>query len=618
MQRGLCFALACLLAGVLQLHAAEAGPSPSSSTAGGTFEVRGYQVDGNTLLPPARLAFLTNYTGAAVALPRVQQAMVELQLRYRNLGYATVAVTLPRQTLSQGVVHLRVVEGRLARVAVEGNQYFSSNNVRRSLPSLETNVLLNTKWFQPELDRANANADRQIYPVIHPGANPETSDLVLKVTDRLPFHGHIEINDKSTPNTPLLRVDSALQYNNLWQLDHQVGVQYAFSPQAYKSGDYLPNLFDQPMVASYSGFYRLPLGAPVPLRENWESLPADFGYDEATHRFRAPAAGGGAELIVYGSRSASDTPPRFGPLTVLTNTTLADISSQSEQRNLTFNDDVGAKLTMPLPEMGGFHSSFSAGFDFKTYELRGFNTNLTYFDLYALDQYGNRVLVTNQTVALPANSDRTVVYLPLTFAWFGSRADRGGVTSFNLGASLFTAGLASARTNFQILAGSTQAGGNYATLTAGAGRDQKLPGNWSLRLRANGQWASAPLINNEEFALGGTTGVRGYREGEAYGDNGWRCQLDLRAPAVNIGAFPNAAKEIPAFLRGSVFMDYGEVWHLAGGAVPSVREWGAGVGAYLTAGQHFEARLTLAWALHDTPLTRAGEAQAYFGVGFQF
>jgi hypothetical protein len=32
-------------------------------------------------------------------------------------------------------------------------------------------------------------------------------------------------------------------------------------------------------------------------------------------------------------------------------------------------------------------------------------------------------------------------------------------------------------------------------------------------LNLNGQWASEPLINNEQFGLGGTSGVRGYQEG---------------------------------------------------------------------------------------------------------
>jgi len=34
-------------------------------------------------------------------------------------------------------------------------------------------------------------------------------------------------------------------------------------------------------------------------------------------------------------------------------------------------------------------------------------------------------------------------------------------------------------------------------------------------------------------------------------------------------------------------------------------------GFYLTAGEHFDARLTLAWALHDTPATHTGEGGVF-------
>src|SRR5207248_236017 len=104
----------------------------------------------------------------------------------------SVAVALPPQQLTNGVVHVQVTEGRLAEITLHGNRYFSSNNVRRALPSLQTNIILNSLIFQQELDRANGNRDRQIYPVINPGVDPGTSTLDLKVKDRLPLHGRVE------------------------------------------------------------------------------------------------------------------------------------------------------------------------------------------------------------------------------------------------------------------------------------------------------------------------------------------------------------------------------------------------------------------------------------------
>jgi len=595
--------------------------------------VNRYRIEGNTVLPPQDFAVLSHYTGTNITFPRLREGLGKVQLRYRELGFPTISVTLPPQRITNGLIRVKVIEGRLGHIRVTGNEYFSSNNVRRALPSLTTNILLNTKWFQPELDAANANRDRQIYPVISPGYEPGTSDLILQVKDRDPLHGRFEINDKATPGSGLLRSDTAIHYDNLWQLEHQLGFDYNFSPQAYKSsGDANSFPLDLPQVASFSGFYRLPLGSDSGLREGYDQKPAAFGYDEASHKFNLPPPSGRPDLTFYGSHSSSDTSLQYGPLKSIYNTNIVDISQQDVTHSPTVNDNIGAKLTIPLDEFAGVKSSVSLGVEWKSYRANTYFTNLTYVDLYAADSQGNRLYpaVTNITVPLAANSSHSLHYLPLSLGWAALRPDKTGSFQFTINNALFIGDLGSGRTNFQQVAGNAKAGGTYTTLNSGLIRQQNLPGDWSLVANANGQWASQPLIGNEQFGIGGTAGVRGYQEGEVYGDSGWRGLLDLRAPPVNIGYFPTATGEVPAMLRCSVFMDYGQVYFINRPAQSAVSEWGTGFGFFLTAGEHFDARLTLAWALLGTsPVaspaagsvavkTAADSCRAYFSVGYQF
>jgi hemolysin activation/secretion protein len=591
---------------------------------GATLAVRAYHVEGNTVLPPANLGMLTNYTGTNVDFARLRLGLIKLQQRYRDLGYSTISVTLPPQKLTNGVVHVKVVEGRLSSIKITGNRYFSDGNIRRALPSLSTNVLLNSKWFQPELDQANADRDRQIYPVIGPGPDPGTSELDLNVKDRLPLHGRVEINDKSQPDTPLLRLDTSLQYDNLWQHENQIGVDYNFSPQAYKPPGSVHGFYDLPQITSYSGFYRLPLDFDSGERESLEQQSPTFGYDETTHQFNLPPPTGHPDLTLYGSRSVSATPLRYGPLAVIFTNDLAGIRSQSAEQTFTYNNNAGAKFNYPLPVFVGVRSSFSLGVDFKAYQAPSFSTNLTYFDLYGKDALGNVFLITNKTISLPSNTRASLDYVPLSFGYSAARPDPWGSFAMSYSQSVFLGALASARTNFQVVAAAPDAGGNYTTINAGLAREQKLVAGWSALLNVSGQWASAPLINNEQFALGGTGGVRGYQQGEIYGDDGWRAMFDLRAPAVGVGNFPTRGGYVPAQLRCSWFMDYGQADLIdrpvsGGGSTDFLySQWGTGLGFFLTVGEHFDARLTLGWALLGTPTTGAGSAQAYFSVGGQF
>lgn len=380
-----------------------------------TLEVRGYRIEGNSVLPPEKFGVLTNYTGV-VEFARVREGLGALQLLYRDLGFATISVTLPRQKVTNGIVRVKVIEGKLASINVAGNLHFSYHNVLRALPGLETNILLNTKWLQPELDLANQNQDRQIYPVISPGLDPGTSDLTLQVKDRLPLHGHIEINDKSTPGTPLLRIDTAIQYNNLWQLNHQIGFDYNFSPQQMKP-DNAMQFYDQPAIASYSGFYRLPLGVGNGLREKYDGEPVDFGYNEITHQFNLPPLTGQPELIVYASRSTTDTGSTLGPVIPVTQSATLNIFSQDAQRVPSTTENVGGRFILPLPQLAGVQSSVSAGFDLKSYQSWTFYTN--YFVVQSINTNDSPPTVRTLTETNVNNSGNSVVYLPLSFGWSG-------------------------------------------------------------------------------------------------------------------------------------------------------------------------------------------------------
>ena len=133
--------MAMLMLGICHWHSAQQQPEFAAgnqrrAAAEPAFKVDGYHVEGNTVLPPEKLDFLTNYTGPAVSLARLREGLGDLQLLYRNLGFPTISVTLPQQRLTNGIVEVKVIEGRLESINVVSNRFFSSNNILRALPSL--------------------------------------------------------------------------------------------------------------------------------------------------------------------------------------------------------------------------------------------------------------------------------------------------------------------------------------------------------------------------------------------------------------------------------------------------------------------------------------------------
>jgi hemolysin activation/secretion protein len=612
---------------------------PVSTNAGPRFRVDKFVVEGNTLLSPGEIGgIFTNVPaafGTNVTLDAILAAAGDLQTAYRERGFMTVKVWLPPQKLTNAMVKVGVIEAPLAAIHVTGNRYYSEQNVMRALPDLRTNILLNAKIFQRELDAANMSRDRQIYPVIGPGPEPGTSELTLTVKDRLPWHARLEVNnDQATPGTPKLRANFSSQYDNLWNLEHQVGLQYSFSIEQLKEGtDFVKVPLDDPRVVNYSGYYRLPLGGYPSVQNQVDANPGSFGYNEATHQFNLPPPTGRPELTFFASRAVSDTGVQNGPIgnaavpQPFTNNgaiyTPLTFTTNSAGENITLNEDLGLKLVMPLPQIGKITASFSLGADFKHFQQNSYNTNENDLTVIYFDAQQNKHVIplNSPQPILPSPSTSILNYLPLNAGLNGSMPDKFGTTFFNANANFnvlpgFSKGVKFAQVSYA----GTAARANYVTLQLGADRVQTLPKDWSVKLHADGQWANTALIGNEQYAIGGTTGVRGYTDGEAYGDTGWRVMIEPQLPPIDIGMFGNEGDEESCWLRGSVFMDYGETCLLepASGSSGRQKFWGAGWAATVSLGSHVDGRVSMAWPLTDSPHTQAGDVHLYFGIGAQF
>lgn len=399
------------------------------------------------------------------------------------------------------------------------------------------------------------------------------------------------------------------------------GAQYSFSPEAHKQGSY--PFYDSPLIASYSAYYRLPLaGVNGPARAREYAL-TDFGYDEATRRFRPPPPSGTSELLFFASRSSSDT----GQL--LQSSTLSpavvppagglQVRDQLLNRTLNPNEDLGGRFSKPLPPAWGIGSSVSAGLDFKNYRSRSLLTR-TFGATLFVPEFGSTGPPFVEFPSPPTSTSQetfaSVHYLPLSLSWEASRPDRSGLTSFTLGQSFNWGGLLSGKKDFQAATGSTNTDGTYYVVTAGLTREQKVYGEWGVRLHADGQWANEPLISNEQFSLGGLAGVRGYRDGAEYGDTGWRIQFEPHTPYRNLALLFD---KVPAVGRLYTFVDYGERYLIDPGARKgSVPMLGAGGGLDLSLGEHADIHLVLGVPLLSTPDRASGRLRAEFSLSAQF
>jgi hemolysin activation/secretion protein len=612
------------------------GTNAAASKAALKFKVDRYEVKGNTLLSSDLISrVLAPYTGDAVNISVITNAMGVLQMEYYRRGFITVKVTAPPQQVTNRVVFFQVTEGRLAAVKILHNRYFSSNNIMTALPYIKTlqsaQIILNSKVFQTELDRANSNPDRQISPEVRPGLEPGTTALILDVNDRLPLHGRVDLDNYSPPGTPELRVNVNASYGNLWQLDHSLGLQYGFSPSFSKPslGDdtHLSlNPLDGPEVAYYSGFYRAPLGAPTEVETQIAQDQTHFGYNETTKQFVPPPATGRPEFTAYASRSTTG-PTILGPETTVVNTSLLNIQQQLITQQYTSQTTVGARLSVPLPAWEGIQSSWSVGIDYKDDKVVTMPVNNFYYTTVVT--HGNNSTapptITHSSISIPGvTTYPSLNYTPLFLGWTGSRQDHWGQSGspadlwsqFNGGVSMVagTGGTFSQERAFpSLIANSTEATTEFVAVRPQLSRTQVLPDNFTLYGGLAGQWANEPLLNLEQFELGGNASVRGYREGELYSDTGWLAQTELRSPVYWRGTYIKIGTQL------TLFTDYGEGYKLDQGNSQGAHQalCGSGVGINFNLGRYVESHILIAWPVLNSTYSGAGRERISFSLSAQ-
>lgn len=198
-----------------------------------TFTITEYRIEGNTVLPTIAVEkAVYPYLGEAKTITDVERARKSLEQAYQRAGYSTVFVDIPEQDVVNGVVRLNVTEGRVGRVNVTGSHYYSLGRIRAQLPALAPGTVPYLPEVQQQMSAMNrASADRQVTPVFHAGRTPGTVDVELKVSDELPLHASLELNNRYSSDTTHTRVIGQLHYDNLWQREHSLSLQYQTAPE---------------------------------------------------------------------------------------------------------------------------------------------------------------------------------------------------------------------------------------------------------------------------------------------------------------------------------------------------------------------------------------------------
>lgn len=472
------------------------------------FDVRRYEVEGNSLLAPAHVeALVAPFLGPKRSYGDIQKALEALENAYRSSGYGTVQVYVPEQELTQGVVRLQVTEGVVGKVNVVGNTHFGSDNIRATLPGLVEGKAPNMRQLSENIQLANENPAKQVEVTLGVSEEEGKVDAKVNVTDENPEKFILTLDNTGTATTGKHRIGFAYQHANVANRDQVATVAYTTAPDAPRGVK----------VDIFSFAYRLPM----------------YGIGDSVD-------------VIYGKSSVNAPMTTAGPGTATLNGK---------------GDVFGLRWNHYFARRGEYTSKLIAGLDYKYINTRCTDpaTGADYLINPPTPVNSQCTPYTTRPLSVTYTGQRLSPGKMLDYSLgFYQNWALGTRYAFNTAAGGAGADRYSVMNNDGNGAFKRATPDNFNYLKATFSYLQALPEDWVVRGAFSGQYSQTPLPASEQFGLAGSTAVRGFNERAVAMDKGFFVNLEIYSPELA------ARAGVPGSLKAVGFYDFGRAFNYLG------------------------------------------------------
>ena len=236
----------------------------------------------------------------------------------------------------------------------------------------------------------------------------------------------------------------------------------------------------------------------------------------------------------------------------------------------------------PLSNVGKYTHSVSAFFDYKKSD-----NNLEFS-------------------STPVTDNKTSI-LQWSLQYNGSLPDAWGVTSFSARGTYSPGNLSSTNKDEPFSISRAYAAARYAYAAFDLTRTHYLPHAFSLYRLGHAQIADGNLLGSEQVQFGGSSSIRGYVEGDTYGDQGYILTQELRTPPLAPSRWFDLAGANDR-LQLYLFHDYGVARNVD--LLPGERRFtilqSIGAGLHYFVGRNFSLNFDYGWRQRVTEKSGRG------------
>lgn len=201
----------------------ESPPLPESPT----IDVQKIVVTGSTAFSQEQLDEIVQpFEESSLTLEQLTKVADAITQLYLEQGYITSRAILVPQEVGNGRIEIRVIEGSLEEIRIEGTNRLNPNYVSSRI-KLGVQTPLSTANLENQLRLLRANPlFENVEASLRAGRETGKSILIVRITEANPFEGSVSIDNYSTPSVGSERLGTNLRYRNLTGNGDEIAASY--------------------------------------------------------------------------------------------------------------------------------------------------------------------------------------------------------------------------------------------------------------------------------------------------------------------------------------------------------------------------------------------------------
>jgi len=194
----------------------------------------GVRIQGNTVYTEADLAPIYNgLIGDEISLAEVYRIANQITLKYRNNGYILTQTVVPPQTIDNGIVNLRVVEGYIDNIVIEAPEDetpFALQTIQDYAGGISTGGPVNVAALERELLLINDLPGVNARSIISPSPNQAGAADLLIIIERDPYDALVSIDNYGSRYLGPVQLTAAGTLNSWMGNNEAITGQFILAP----------------------------------------------------------------------------------------------------------------------------------------------------------------------------------------------------------------------------------------------------------------------------------------------------------------------------------------------------------------------------------------------------